>query len=61
MSMSLYYFKENYVGEAHSTLQAQTVLLTERAPPEARPEDGVVSRSDAAVSVCSEGPYKSCR
>lgn len=56
MSMSPYYFKENYVGEARSTLQAPTVLLTERAAPEPRTEDSVVSRS-----VCSEGPYKSCR
>lgn len=61
MSMSPYYFKGNYVGEASSTLQASTVLLAESAAPEPRTEDSLVSRSKATVSVCSEAPSKSCR
>ncbi|CAG01949.1 unnamed protein product [Tetraodon nigroviridis] len=46
---------ENDVGEPRSSLQA------ERAAPEPRAEDGVVSRSDAAAGGCSEGAYKSRR
>lgn len=61
MSRSPYYFKGNYIGEARSTLQAPTMQLTERAAPEPRAADSVVSCSNAAVSVCSEGPYRSCR
>lgn len=61
MSRSPYYFKGNYVGEARSTLQAPTAQLTERAAPEPRAADSVVSCSNAAVSVRSEGPYRSCR
>ncbi|TWW72736.1 Occludin [Takifugu flavidus] len=51
---------ENYVGEARGTTQASTVLLSERAAPEPRTEDGAVSCSNATVSVRSEGRYEGC-
>lgn len=57
MSPSACYSEQNYVEEERSTLQAPTVLL---AAPEPRTEDSAVSRSNATVSVWSEGPYKSC-
>lgn len=60
-SASLCYFKENYVGEARSATQAPTVLLSERAAPEPRTEDGAASRSNATFSVRSEGRGNGCR
>ncbi|XP_042353473.1 LOW QUALITY PROTEIN: uncharacterized protein LOC121951272 [Plectropomus leopardus] len=49
----------NHVGEVRSTQQAPTVVLSERAPPDMRAENSVVSYGNGTVSIHSEGNYKS--
>ncbi|XP_054452731.1 uncharacterized protein LOC129089343 [Anoplopoma fimbria] len=49
----------NLVGEVRSTQQAPTVVLSERAAPDLRAEQSVVSYGNRTVSIHSEGNYKS--
>ncbi|XP_036940362.1 occludin [Acanthopagrus latus] len=48
----------NHVGEARSTQQAPTVVVSERAAPDLRAENSVVSYSNGTVSIHSDGNYK---
>uniref|UniRef100_A0A3Q1G2L7 Occludin n=1 Tax=Acanthochromis polyacanthus TaxID=80966 RepID=A0A3Q1G2L7_9TELE len=49
----------NHVGEARSTQQAPTVVVSERAAPDPRAENSVVSYGNGTVSIHSDGNYKS--
>ncbi|KAG8014047.1 Occludin [Nibea albiflora] len=49
----------NHVGEVRSTQQAPTVVVSERAAPDLRVENSVVSYGNGNVSLRSEGNYKS--
>ncbi|XP_070830182.1 uncharacterized protein [Chaetodon trifascialis] len=49
----------NHVGEVRSTQQAPTVVVSERAAPDLRAENSVVSYSNGTVSIHSDGNYKS--
>lgn len=51
--------KVNHVGEARSTQQAPTVVVSERAAPDPRAENSVVSYGNRTVSIHSDGNYKS--
>lgn len=51
----------NHVGEARSTQQAPTVVVSERAAPDLRAENSVVSYSNGTVSIHSDGNYKNNR
>ncbi|XP_071382975.1 uncharacterized protein [Centroberyx affinis] len=47
----------NHVGEGRSTQQAPTVVVSERAAPDLRAENSVVSYGNGTVSIYSEGNY----
>lgn len=49
----------NHVGEGRSTQHAPTVVISERAAPDPRVENSVVSYDNRTVSVRSEGNYNS--
>ncbi|GLD51175.1 occludin-like protein [Lates japonicus] len=49
----------NHVGEVRSTQQAPTVVVSERAAPDLRAANSVVSYGNGTVSIHSEGNYKS--
>ncbi|XP_073346722.1 uncharacterized protein [Pagrus major] len=49
----------NHVGEARSTQQAPTVVVSERAAADLRAENSVVSYGNGTVSIHSDGNYKS--
>ncbi|XP_027141418.1 occludin isoform X1 [Larimichthys crocea] len=49
----------NHVGDVRSTQQAPTVVVSERAAPDLRVENSVVSYGNGTVSIHSEGNYKS--
>ncbi|XP_042285054.1 uncharacterized protein LOC121908817 [Thunnus maccoyii] len=49
----------NDVGEVRSTQQAPTVVISERAAPDLRAENSVVSYGNRAVSIHREGKYNS--
>ncbi|KAM7400920.1 hypothetical protein PAMA_005219 [Pampus argenteus] len=49
----------NHVGEVRSTQQAPTVVISERAAPDLRAGNSVVSYGNGAVSIRSEGNYNS--
>lgn len=51
----------NHVGEVRSTQQAPTVVVSERAAPDLRAENSAVSYGNGAVSIHSEGNYKTNR
>ncbi|XP_059200039.1 uncharacterized protein LOC131979967 [Centropristis striata] len=49
----------NHVGDVRSTQQAPTVVVSERAAPDLRAENSVVSYGNGTVSIHSGGNYKS--